>query len=129
MGLFYFIDAREIYLVRQHIPQKYFRLYFAAGFIFIINLIVISTYVALIDKIQSSFDISDLKTRISVTFAILFAVSAFISLVVIGVYRYAKYRIDLILYLRRRGEVTIDKIPDTTDDGKQATSDLTNHAD
>jgi hypothetical protein len=106
MGLFYYFDSKEIYLVKQHVPRKNFNLYFSAGFIFIFNLVFVFVMMAFTDKISASFS-SDVK--INVTFGIIFGVSALISLITIGIYRYAKYKIDLALYLRRRGEKPTEK--------------------
>jgi hypothetical protein len=133
MGLFYFFDSKEIYLIRQHIPRKNFNLYFSAGFIFILNLIFVFTIVAFADQISAPFR-QDI--RINVTFGIIFGISALISLVSIGIYRYAKYKIDLALYLRRHGKTTDELKSDlgkTTDELKsdlgKATSSLADNAD
>jgi hypothetical protein len=56
---------------------------------------------ALIDKIRPNFK-SDIA--IDAVYGIMFGVSALISLISVGLYRYAKFRIDLALLRRRRGE-------------------------
>jgi hypothetical protein len=123
MGLFYFFDSREIYLVRQHIPRQYFTLYFLGGFIFVFNLIFVFIMIGFIDQIFEAFNQS---SRVNVSFGIIFGISALISLVTIGVYRYARYKIDLTLYLRRRGKTPND-LPKL--DSDKATSGITEHAD
>jgi hypothetical protein len=124
MGLFYYFDSKEIYLVKQHVPRKNFNLYFSAGFIFIFNLIFVFVMMAFADKISASFQ-PDMK--INVTFGIIFGVSALISLITIGVYRYAKYKIDLALYLRRRGEKPAEK-EETENRIEQSTSGIADNA-
>jgi hypothetical protein len=123
IGLFYFFDAKEIYLVKQHVPHKYIRLYFVPGFIFITNLIFVFTYIALIDKIKSAFDST---IEINAAFGILFGITALISLITIGIYRYARYKIDLSIHLRRRGQMLEDnKLVDID----KPTSGISNNAD
>jgi hypothetical protein len=125
MGVFYFFDARDIYLIRQHIPRKYFYSYFISGFIFVFNLIVIFVYIALIHQIEQAID-KDVQLKTNIIFGILFGIAAIVSLVTIGMYRYAKFRIDLTLYRRRHGEN--DTRQDQTSSGvssDQATSGLT----
>jgi hypothetical protein len=101
IGLFYYFDAKEIYLIRQHVNVKYFRYYFIAGFIFVANVIFISIYSASIDSIKRTFDT---EHAINATLGILFGVSSLVSLISIGVYRYARFKIDLALAKRRHGE-------------------------
>jgi hypothetical protein len=124
IGLFYYFDSKEIYLVRQHVPRKNFNLYFSAGFVFIFNLIFVFVMMAFADEIRKSFDEN---IAINVTFGIIFGVSALISLITIGIYRYVRYKIDLALYLRRRGEKPTEK-EETENKIEQSTSGIADNA-
>jgi hypothetical protein len=126
MAAFYFFDSRNIFLIRQHITPRSFRLYFAAGFVFVLNLIIVYVYLALIDKITAPLDAS---LRINVGFGIIFGIAALISLITIGIYRYARYKIDLTLYLRRHGQATKDKEEKPEIVVDQPTSGVTSNAD
>jgi hypothetical protein len=37
--VFYYLDSKELILIKQHIPRKYFSIYFTAGFIFVVCLL------------------------------------------------------------------------------------------
>jgi hypothetical protein len=124
MVIFYYFDSKEIYLIRQHIPRKHFNLYFAAGFVFVFNLIFVFTFMSLIDPISKAFM---QEIRINAAFGIVFGISALISLIAIGMYRYAKYKIDLALYLRRHGQSETEKKEEPKIE--QATSGITDNAD
>jgi hypothetical protein len=123
VALFYFFDSKEMYLLHQHVPKKMFRLYFSSGFIFIFNLIFVFTMLPFVGRISEFFEAN---IKIKATFGIIFGVSAFISLITIAVYRYAKYKIDLTLYLRRRGK---DDTTKTEQNLEKPTSSIVDHAD
>jgi hypothetical protein len=68
----------------------------------------------------------------------MFGIVAFVSIVVIGLYRYGRYRIDLAIYRRKRGEITNqqnkDYVRPSTKDvpptsPELPTSNLINHLD
>ncbi|MDR3257417.1 MAG: DUF5453 family protein [Mycoplasmataceae bacterium] len=130
IALFYFFDSKEIYLVKQHVPQKYFKLYFVAGFVFIANLIFIFTFIACL-KFISSPTIWGQNWLINGPYAILFGVSALISLISVGLYRYARFKIDLTLLRRRRGETITEQPSQPIEPTKDETptTGLTSNAD
>jgi hypothetical protein len=99
--LFYYFEGKEMLLIRQHIKKKHITMFFVAGFIYIFNIIFIFVYIALIDKIQHAFDPS---YQINATFGILFGISSFITLITIGFYRYAKFKIDITMFRRKHGK-------------------------
>ncbi|MDE6476662.1 MAG: hypothetical protein K2L48_00435 [Mycoplasmoidaceae bacterium] len=61
-------------------------------------------------------------------FIIGFAITALLTLIAIGLYRYAKYKIDLTIYLRKHGKDTKaeeKKESKSNDSSSQASSGLT----
>jgi hypothetical protein len=84
-------------------------------------------YLLLIDSIMRLFD---KNVQINATFGIWFGVSALISLISVGLYRYAKFKIDLTLLRRRRGETLTEQQP-TVELPKEdtPTAGLTSNAD
>jgi hypothetical protein len=100
-------------------------MYFSAGFIFVTNLFFIFLTIALIDKIVAPFSGNN---KINIAFGIIFGIACLISLITVGIYRYAKYRIDLALYLRRRGQ-SINLEHEPSDSDNKPTSSLTANAD
>jgi hypothetical protein len=45
------------------------------------------------------------KGDVTLPFALEFGISAFLTLISIGLYRYGKYRIEIAMYKRRHGEI------------------------
>jgi hypothetical protein len=64
-------------------------------------------------------------------YAILFGVSALISLISVGLYRYARFKIDLTLLRRRRGETITEQPSQPIEPTKDETptTGLTSNAD
>jgi hypothetical protein len=107
--VFYYLDSKELILIRQHVPYKYFTIYFVAGFVFIASLIFCFIFgnQNIIYRVAASIasNKSPTITAWNAAYGILFGVTAFLSLISIAFYRYARYCIDLTLYRRRHGEL------------------------
>lgn len=97
MIVFYWFESKELILIRQHVNKKWFNYYLLAGIAYIFNLIITFALVFIdINVIPDFFRMQ--------MFIIIFVVVALISLISIGLYRYGRFRIDLDLYRRKRGE-------------------------
>jgi hypothetical protein len=128
--LFYYFDSKDLYLLKQHIPIKYFRLYFIGGFIFLIDVIFVVCYTIFNQSIQTHIGLTN-------TFVVCMVISIFISLISVIVYRYSKYKMDRIIFLRKRGQNTnpdkqSSNIPEkrsVSTDETLASSGLINHVD
>jgi hypothetical protein len=116
-------------LIRQHLKKSTLAIYFAAGFIFIAAVLFSFVYNMFTNIIADALN-TDARggnaTTFNTTYIIAFAISCGITLVAIAMYRYAKYKIDLTIFRRRRGEetTTSDSIKETP----PASSNLIDHA-
>jgi hypothetical protein len=122
------LDAKDMVLIKQHLKKSTLIIYFIAGFVFIGAVIFSFIYNSAIGKIASSLS-GGLPTLQSFSNAYLigFIIVCFLSFVAIGLYRYAKYHIDLTIYRRRRGEAKPDQ-PELPKDAPPASSNLIDHA-
>lgn len=53
--------------------------------------------------------ISPKLENITLPFALMFGVSAFLTLIAVGLYRYGKHKIELAIYRRRHGEMVKER--------------------
>lgn len=95
---FVYLDTKDFSLLKYHVPKKNFNIYFGGiatiAFSIIFSIVYLFFYQIAI-KNGSHTDAFFLAGLI---------VTAILTLLGIGVYRYAKYKIDLAVYLRKHGK-------------------------
>jgi hypothetical protein len=136
VAVFYYLDLKDMILIKQHLKKSTLAIYFAAGFIFIVAVLFSFIYNMFTNKIAAALnaDAQGGNARtFDITYIIVFAVACFITLVAIAMYRYAKYKIDLTIFRRRRGEETATPLSekDAIESKKEtppASSNLIDHA-
>jgi hypothetical protein len=113
------------------VPTKYFRLYFISGFVFLFDVVLAIAYFAFSEKMIG--ELGTTTFAINIIYGIGFGTVALISLIAIGIYRFAKFKIDLTIFRRRHGEVTGETNETTPTEstvvGQAPTSGLTSNAD
>lgn len=116
---FVYFDTKDFNLLKFHVPKKVFNIYFASIFIFALSILFAIIYLFFYRLSQN--------ISTDVFFIIGFIISAVLTLIAIGLYRYAKYKIDLTIYLRKHGKDT--KTDETkskpSNSSSQASSGLT----
>jgi hypothetical protein len=129
VGLFYFLDLKDMILIKQHLKKSTLTIYFAAGFIFIGAVLFSFIYNMFIPNIAAQLNDGHAATpeTIRITYIIDFAVACAITLLAVAMYRYAKYKIDLTIFRRRRGEEA-SSTSEPPKDVPPASSNLIDHA-
>jgi hypothetical protein len=100
-SVFYYFESRELFYLKAHVPKKCFYYYLSSGVFFL--LAVLSTI--LITPATSKLE--NIYGNIALPMGLMFGLTAFFSLIAIGLYRYGKFRIELAIYKRRHGEMLI----------------------
>lgn len=117
---FVYFDTKDFNLLKYHVPKKIFNLYFSSIAVFAFSILFAIIYLFF-------YRISE-SISTDVFFIIGFVITAILTLIAIGLYRYAKYKIDLTIYLRKHGkdtkaEETKKDVP--VDSSSKASSGLT----
>ncbi len=118
---FVYIDTKDFNLLKYHVPKKIFTIYFWSIAVFAFSIFFAIVYLFF-------YRISD-SISTDTFFIIGFVITALLTLIAIGLYRYAKYKIDLTIYLRKHGKDTKaeeKKESKSSDSSSQASSGLTN---
>lgn len=117
---FVYIDTKDFNLLKYHVPKKIFRIYFWSIAVFAFSIFFAIVYLFF-------YRISD-SISTDTFFIIGFVITALLTLIAIGLYRYAKYKIDLTIYLRKHGKDTKaeeKKESKSSDSSSQASSGIT----
>lgn len=117
-------------LIKQHLKKSTLMIYFLAGFVVIAAVLFSFLYNMFVLNIaaQLSGGSAGNSESFNITYIIEFAIVCTITLIAVAMYRYAKYKIDLTIFRRRRGEETAA----TSEPPKEvppASSNLIDHVD
>jgi membrane protein YdbS with pleckstrin-like domain len=88
----YWFNGKDIFLIKGVVKQLNLKQYMIANVMFLVNIILIATLFLVFSR-------TDIQTNIK--YGITFGVGAFISLIVIGLYRYAIYKMEVVMYKRK----------------------------
>lgn len=94
--IFFYFETQELFYLKMHVPRKCFFFYLWSGVFFVAALIF--------TMIMTPFIKPHSLNDTTLLMALLFGVSAFLTLVSVGLYRYGKFKIELAIYRRRHGE-------------------------
>lgn len=120
LGVFIYFDTKDFNLLKYHVPKKIFNIYIASIFLFAFSILFVIIYMFCYQYAQG------LPSQIY--FIIGIVISAILTLIAIGVYKYSRYKIDLSVYLRKHGknqkEIDENQTKDIVTD-KKASSGIT----
>ena len=94
----YYLETKELVLLKTHVPRECFFFFLLSGAIYTMALLFAFAMTGATQSITP-------HQPFTLSLALNFGITAFLSLISIGLYRYGKYRIEMAMYKRRRGEV------------------------
>ncbi len=124
LGLFFYYDTKDFNLIKFHVPRKLFKFYYSSLIVFMVGILFAIVYLFCYP--------SSISTISNTTFYVIgLVILCLITLVGIGLYRYARYKIDLAIYLRKHGKTVSEaKVSETNNSSssEKASSGLTDAA-
>lgn len=107
-GLFIWLELREIAPKMMHFQRKWLWYYVASAIVFIIAIVFNAVF--FFGYLRSHVTpIVPIDIKYSWPLVVFFVITAVLSLVSIGLQRYARFKIDLDIYKRKRGQMPKQK--------------------
>lgn len=117
--LFFYYDTKDFNLIKFHVPKKFFKFYYGSLIVFIVGILFAIFYLF-------CYPISTPIMSNTIFFVVGLIILCVITLVGIALYRYAKYKIDLAIYLRKHGKnIAESKQTNSATTSEKASSGLT----
>ena len=109
IGLFIFFENKQISPKIHHFQKKWLKFYIISMLVYFIAFILSIVSFLLVSIGGLKPNVAADASMITTIYIIFFSLVAVISAISTGIYRYARFKIDLDLYRRKRGVVVVEE--------------------
>ncbi|XQP55659.1 MAG: DUF5453 family protein [Mycoplasmoidaceae bacterium] len=102
-GIFIYLEAKGIMAKAAHFRKKWLHWYLAAMIVFVVAILFCFIFIFIFNGYHPS--IKDDHNRVQMFLVIYFVITGVLTLVSVGLQRYARFKIDLDIYRRLHGEM------------------------